>query len=59
MTNAVTELLNQFKDSFDEQFPKLAQFDDGKEFYNVGIKKTKYFSTKLDKKAAVVEIFLQ
>ena len=63
MTKAVTELLKQFKDRFDEQYPKLAQFDDGKEFYNVGVKTLlekhdiKYFSTKSDKKAAVVERF--
>ena len=43
--------------------PKLAQFDDGKEFYNVGVKALlekhdiKYFSTLSDKKAAVVERF--
>ena len=43
---------------------KLAQFDDGKEFYNVGGVKSllerhdiKYFSTNSDKKAAVVERF--
>lgn len=42
---------------------KLAQFDDGMEFYNVGVKKllkehgVEYFSTKSDKKAAVVERF--
>ena len=37
MTKAVTELLKQFKDRFDD-YPKVAQFDDGKEFYNVGVK---------------------
>ena len=37
MTKAVTELLRQFKDRFGD-YPKLAQFDDGKEFYNVGVK---------------------
>ena len=33
----VTELLKQHKDHFDAQL-KVAQFGDGKEFYNVGIK---------------------
>ena len=62
MTKAVTLFLKQFKDRFDV-YPKLAQFDDGKEFYNVGVKKLlgkheiKYFSTNSDKKAAVVERF--
>jgi hypothetical protein len=37
MTTAVTELLGQFKCRF-AVYPKLAQFDDGKEFYNVGVK---------------------
>ena len=50
MIKAVTELLKQFKD----------RFDDGKEFYNVGVKTLEkheigYFSTKSDKKAAIVE----
>ena len=55
MTKTVTELLKQFKDRFGE-YPKLVQFDDGKEFYNVGVKSLlekhdiKYFSTKSDKK---------
>ena len=57
----MTELLKQFKNHFDDYF-KLAQFDDGKEFYNVGVKtlekhEIKYFSTKSDKKAAIVERF--
>ena len=62
MTKAVTELLRQFKERFGE-YPKLAQFDDGNEFYNVGVKTllekhgAKYFSTKSDKKAALVERF--
>ena len=62
MTKAVTELLRQFKERFGE-YPKLAQFDDGKEFYNVGVKSLlekadiKYFFTRSDKKAAVVERF--
>ena len=37
MTAAVRELLRQFHDRFDT-YLKLAQFDDGKEFYNVGVK---------------------
>ena len=37
MTKAVAELLRQFKYRFGD-YPKLAQFDDGKEFYNVGVK---------------------
>ena len=63
MTKAVIELLKQFKDRFDGRYPKVAQFDDGKEFYNVGVKtllekhEIKYFSTKLDKKAAIVKGF--
>ena len=60
-TKAVTELLKQFKDHFDDQL-KVAQFDDGKEFYNVGVKtlqkhEIEYFSMKSDKKAAIVERF--
>ena len=35
MTKAVTELVKQFKNRFGE-YPNLVQFDDGKEFYNVG-----------------------
>ena len=51
ITKAVTDLLKQFED-----YPKLAQFDDGKELYNTGVKS---LLEKSDKKAAVVEIFLQ
>ena len=60
VTKAVTELLRQFKGRFGN-YPKLAQFDDSKEF--VGVKSLlekvdiKYFSTKSDKKVAVVERF--
>ena len=36
MIKAVSQLLNKFNDRFDE-YPKLVQFDDGKEFYNVGL----------------------
>ena len=37
MTKAVIELLGQFKERFGD-YPQLAQFDHGNEFYNVGIK---------------------
>ena len=60
MTKAVIDqVLKQFKDLFGE-YPKLAQFDDGLEFHNAGVKTllekhgVKYLSTKSDKKAAVV-----
>ena len=62
MTKAVTLILKEFKNRFGN-YPKLAQFDDGKEFYNVGVKAllekrgVKYFSTNSDKKAEVVERF--
>ena len=59
MTAAVRELLRQFHDRFGT-YPKLAQFDDGKEFYNVGVKDRldkQYFSTLSEKKAAVLERF--
>ena len=62
MTEAVWNLLEDFKIGFGK-FPNVVQFDDGKEFYNVGVKRLlegkgiKYFSTKSDKKAAVVERF--
>ena len=41
MTKAVEEVLAQFNERFD-RYPKAAQFDDGKEFYNVGVKTFKY-----------------
>ena len=62
MTKAVTELLKQFKNCFHVHL-KVAKFDDGKEFYNVGVKtllekhEIGYFSTKSGKKAAIVERF--
>ena len=34
MTEAVKDLLEQFKSRFGK-YPNVAQFDDGKEFYNV------------------------
>ena len=60
MTKAVSKLLEEFKERFG-RYPKTAQFDDGKEFYNVGVKEllkshdVKYFSTTSSRKAAVVE----
>ena len=62
MTKTLTELYRQFKEGFGD-YPKLAQFDHRREFYNVGVKTlsekhdTKYFSTYNDKKAGVVERF--
>ena len=62
MTEGVNELLSKFKERFGK-YPKTAQFDDGKEFYNVGVRDllesrdVKYFSTNSDKKAAIVERF--
>ncbi|CAB3989945.1 integrase core domain-containing [Paramuricea clavata] len=61
MAKAVEKVLGQFKERFG-RYPKTAQFDDGKEFYNVGVKSLKehnihYFSTGTDKKAAIVERF--
>ena len=50
MTKAVDELLKQFKVRFGK-YPKVVQFDEGKEFYNVGVKellkdhKIEYIST--------------
>ena len=62
MTEAVGELLRQFNSRFGK-YPNVAQFEDGKEFYNVGVKSLleehniRYFSTQSDKKAAIVERF--
>ena len=62
MTAAVGKLLEEFKERF-EQYPKTVQFDEGKEFYNVGVKNllkdhnVHYFSTNSDRKAAIVERF--
>ena len=58
----IVNLLEDFKIGFGK-YPNVVQFDDGKEFHNVGVKrllegkKIRYFSTKSDKKAAVVERF--
>ena len=62
MTKAVELLLDKFKKSFGK-YPDVAQFDDGKEFYNVGVRdllksyNVSYFSTKSEKTAAIVERF--
>ena len=54
--------MKQFKEKFGK-YPKVAQFDEGKEFYNVGVKGllkdhgVKYISTNSDRKAAIVERF--
>ena len=62
MTKAVDKLLENFKKRFGK-YPNVVQFDEGKEFYNVGVRDllksrdVNYFSTKSDKKAAVVEGF--
>ena len=62
MTQAVEELLKQFEKRFGK-YPNVAQFDEGKEFYNVGVKKllnengVEYSSTKTNRKAAIVERF--
>ena len=62
MTDSVEKLLEKFKVWFDK-YPNVVQFDDGKEFYNVGVKTLledndiRYFSTQSDKKAAIVERF--
>ena len=37
MTEAVKELLKNFKERFGK-YPNVVQFDEGKEFYNVGVK---------------------
>ena len=62
MTKAVDLLLERFKRRFGK-YPNIAQFDEGKEFYNVGVRNllkshdVNYFSTQSDKKAAIVERF--
>ena len=60
MTKAVGLLLESFKKRFGK-CPNFVQFDEGKEFYNVGVRDllkshdVNYFSTKSDKKAVIVE----
>ena len=45
------------------KYPDVVQFDEGKEFYNVGVRNllkshdVNYFSTQSDKKVAIVERF--
>ena len=63
MTKAVAKMLTKFKERFGK-YPKMIQFDEGKEFYNVGVKSLlrdayniKYFSSYSNKKAAIVERF--
>ena len=59
---AVDLLLDNFKTRFGK-YPNVAQFDEGKEFYNVGVRdllkshNLDYFSTHSNKKAAIVERF--
>ena len=62
MTKAVGLLLDKFQARFGK-YPDVPQFDEGNEFYNVGVRDllkshdVNYFSTKSDKKAAIVERF--
>ena len=62
MTKAFDLLLDKFKTRFGK-YPDVAQFDEGNDFYNVGVRNLlkshgiNYFSTKSDKKAAIVERF--
>ena len=62
MTKAVSDLLEEFKERFGK-YPNVAQFDEGKEFYNVGVRdlltknNIEYFSTNSERKAAIVERF--
>ena len=61
-SKAVGQLLGTFKTRFGK-YPNVAQFDEGKEFYNVGVREllkshnVHYFSTQSEKKAAIVERF--
>ena len=54
--------MKQCKERF-KKYPKVAQFNEGKEFYNVGVKQlfsdynVEYFSRNSDRKAAIVERF--
>ena len=62
MIKAVGLLLGNFKERFGK-YPNVAQFDERKEFYNVGVgdllksHNVDYFSTHSNKKAAIVERF--
>ncbi len=59
---AVGDLLEEFKERFGK-YPNVAQFDEGKEFYNVGVRdlltknNIEYLSTNSERKAAIVERF--
>ena len=54
MTKAVGDLLEEFKERFGK-YPNVAQFDEGKEFYNVGVRdlltknNIEYFSTNSER----------
>ena len=62
MTKAVNILLDSFKKRFG-RYPNIVQFDEGKEFYNVGVRELlrshdiDYFSMQSNKKAAILERF--
>ena len=62
MEVAITEVLDDAQERF-KRYPRVVQFDDGKEFYNNNVKKVlsshniEWFSTKSEKKAALVERF--
>ena len=62
MTGAVDLLLEKFRERFGK-YPNVVQFNEEKEFYNVGVRDllkshdVNYFSTHSDKKAAIVERF--
>ena len=62
MTKAVGKLLEEFKERFGK-YPNVAQFNEGKEFHNVGVRDlltkndVEYFSTNSERKAAIVERF--
>ena len=62
MTKSVYLLLEKFKERFGK-YPKVVQFDEEKEFYNVGVKSllkdhdVESFSSQSNKKAAIVERF--
>ncbi|CAB3995931.1 integrase core domain-containing [Paramuricea clavata] len=62
MSSALLKFLREFHTRFG-QLPEEIQFDDGKEFYKVGVltllrkRNINHFSTMSDKKAAIVERF--
>ena len=63
MSKRGEDVKNAFVEIFAEAVPEKIQFDDGKEFYNSHFKELlekhniEWFSTKSDKKAAIVERF--